>query len=225
MTDILLIYAVMQLMSTAFGLAVIGAVRSSIEEKLQDKGYVLKNRNSLYKFNEKLGNFLKGFIPFYYAIKAVSLVQGKNPINRAVEEEIISGNYITRDEQLDIFREEEARKQNDPTIAHQPRIMFEKPEKYKATRNNIENLYDTYETPIEYVTKLDTEIEKLDITPFMNEGNVKQVVVNGEVTNQDIARAISELNVSELEQLKRKITELENIKSRNKLLSLEKNIA
>lgn len=42
MTDILLIYAVMQLMSTAFGLAVIGAVRSSIEEKLQDKGYVLK---------------------------------------------------------------------------------------------------------------------------------------------------------------------------------------
>ena len=36
----------------------------------------------------------------------------------------------------------------------------------------------------------------------MNEGNVKQVVVNGEVTNQDIARAISELNVSELEQLK-----------------------
>ena len=59
----------------------------------------------------------------------------------------------------------------------------------------------------------------------MNEGNVKQVVVNGEVTNQDIARAISELNVSELEQLKRKITELENIKSRNKLLSLEKNIA
>ena len=103
--------------------------------------------------------------------------------------------------------------------------MFEKPEKYKATRNNIENLYDTYETPIEYVTKLDTEIEKLDITPFMNEGNVKQVVVNGEVTNQDIARAISELNVSELEQLKRKITELENIKSRNKLLSLEKNIA
>ena len=223
MTDILLIYAVMQLMSTAFGLAVIGAVRSSIEEKLQDKGYVLKNRNSLYKFNEKLGNFLKGFIPFYYAIKA--LVQGKNPINRAVEEEIISGNYITRDEQLDIFREEEARKQNDPTIAHESRIMFEKPEKYKATRNNIENLYDTYETPIEYVTKLDTEIEKLDITPFMNEGNVKQVVVNGEVTNQDIARAISELNVSELEQLKRKITELENIKSRNKLLSLEKNIA
>ena len=59
----------------------------------------------------------------------------------------------------------------------------------------------------------------------MNEGNVKQVVVNGEVTNQDIARAISELNVSELEQLKRKITELENIKSKNKLLSLEKNIA
>ena len=81
------------------------------------------------------------------------------------------------------------------------------------------------QTPIEYVTKLDTEIERLDITPFMNEGNVKQVVVNGEVTNQDIARAISELNVSELEQLKRKITELENIKSRNKLLSLEKNIA
>ena len=98
MTDILLIYAVMQLMSTAFGLAVIGAVRSSIEEKLQDKGYVLKNRNSLYKFNEKLGNFLKGFIPFYYAIKAVSLVQGKNPINRAVEEEIMTCDVLLIDD-------------------------------------------------------------------------------------------------------------------------------
>ncbi|UKI58216.1 MAG: hypothetical protein L6V81_01875 [Clostridium sp.] len=131
MMDILLIYAVMQLMSTAFGLAVIGAVRSSIEEKLQDKGYVLKKIEIVYinsmKKTRKL--FLKGFIPFYYAIKAVSLVQGKNPINRAVEEEIVSGNYITRDEQLDIFREEEARKQNDPTIAHEPRIMFEKNQK------------------------------------------------------------------------------------------------
>ena len=103
--------------------------------------------------------------------------------------------------------------------------MFEKPEKYKATRNNIENLYDTYETPIEYVTKLDTETEKLDITPFMNEGNVKQVVVSGEVTNQDIARAISELSVDELEVLRTKIAELENSKSRNRSFSLEKNIA
>src|SRR5574344_295922 len=77
MRDFLLIYAVMQLMSTAFGLTVIGIVKSFIEEKLQDKDYVLKNRNSLYKFNEKLGNVLKGFIPFYYAIKAVSLIQGK----------------------------------------------------------------------------------------------------------------------------------------------------
>ena len=59
MRDFLLIYAVMQLMSTAFGLTVIGIVKSLIEEKLQDKGYVLKNRNSLYKFNEKLGNVLK----------------------------------------------------------------------------------------------------------------------------------------------------------------------
>ena len=59
----------------------------------------------------------------------------------------------------------------------------------------------------------------------MNEGNVKQVVVNGEVTNQDIARAISELSVDELETLRNKIVELENIKSRNRSFSLEKNIA
>lgn len=226
MMDILLIYAVMQLMSTAFGLAVIGIVRSLIEEKLQDKGYVLRNRNSLYKFNEKLGNFLKGFIPFYYAIKAVSLIQGKNPINRAAEEEIVSGNYITRDEQLDIYKEEEQKK-FDPTIAHEPRIMFEKPERYKATKNNIENLYDTYETPIEYITKMDSDSieEKLDITPYSNTGKVEKVLVSSEVTNQDISRAISELSVSELELLRRKITELEDIKSRNKSLSLEKNIA
>ena len=105
--------------------------------------------------------------------------------------------------------------------------MFEKPERYKATKNNIENLYDTYETPIEYITKMDSDSieEKLDITPYSNTGKVEKVLVSSEVTNQDISRAISELSVSELELLRRKITELENIKSRNKSLSLEKNVA
>ena len=74
LTNVILVYIITQLISTAYGLAVIGSVKPLVEERLRDKGYVLKNKNSLYKFNEGLGDFFRGFIPFYYAAKAILLV-------------------------------------------------------------------------------------------------------------------------------------------------------
>ena len=66
MGTIFLIYIVTQLMTTAFGLAVIDKVQTTISARLHEKGYVLKNKNSLYNFNDGLIAFAKGFIPFYY---------------------------------------------------------------------------------------------------------------------------------------------------------------
>ena len=72
MRDFLLIYAVMQLMSTAFGLTVIGIVKSLIEEKLQelyDTDYESKVLERLYsskfknmdELNIKKYLYTKGF--------------------------------------------------------------------------------------------------------------------------------------------------------------------
>lgn len=223
MKEFILVYIAVQLLSNAYGLAVIGSVRPLIEQKLQDKGYVLKNKNSLYKFNEKLGNFFKGFIPFYYAAKAISLVQGKDPINRAVEEEIVSGNFITRQEQLDIFADEEA-KRNATKLVPEPQIMFEKPEKYTARKNDI-TLYDTYETPQEYIERETTKEEELELTPFLYDFAAKPVIIEKEVTNSDIAKAISSLEAYELEALGEKVMALTRIKKGNKRYTLEKDVA
>lgn len=214
MKNIILIYIVTQLLSNAYGLGVIWSVRSSIEEKLRDEGYVQKNKNSLYKFNDKLEKTLKLFIPFYYAIKAVSLIQCKNPISKAVNDEIKSGNYITLQEQKELLNE-----LNSPKVelVKEPKIEFEKPLKYKAIKNDI-SLYDTYETPIEYITKESTPEDNLDITPFMDNSHVITKTVKQEVTNKDIAKAISMLNSEELNLLNEKIMTLVKIKKENKIL-------
>ena len=57
MENVIIAFIVAQLLSTAYGLAVIGSVKPIIEKKLKDQGYVLKNKNSMYKFNEGLVNF------------------------------------------------------------------------------------------------------------------------------------------------------------------------
>ena len=59
---IFLIYVVTQCMSTAFGLTVIDRVQTVIKARLHEKGYILKNKNSLYNFNDSLIAFAKGFI-------------------------------------------------------------------------------------------------------------------------------------------------------------------
>ena len=56
MKNIMLVYIVTQLLSTAYGIAVIESVKPVIEKSLEDKGYVLRNKNSLYRFNNKISN-------------------------------------------------------------------------------------------------------------------------------------------------------------------------
>lgn len=225
MKEILLAYAAIQLISTAYGLSVIGSVKPLIEEKLRDKGYVIKNKNSLYQFNESLGNFFKGLIPFYYAIKAITLVQGKDPVDRAVNEEIHNGKYISREEQDSIKAQEELQKElNKLKVSVDPQIMFEKPDKYVAHKNDI-SLYDTYETPIEYISRESTQEETFEPTPFIAPVNQTPTIVHEEVTKSDIAKALSELEPYELEALSQKMDTLASMKRKNKRLILEKDVA
>ena len=215
MGTIFLIYIVAQLMTTAFGLAVIDKVQTTINARLHEKGYVLKNKNSLYNFNDWLLAFAKGFIPFYYLKKALDLTSGENAIEKEVERVISSGKY------MNINQEEEKVEEYIPQVALQEDIQFEKAEKYQARRNDL-TLYDTYVTPIEYVTKEEKDHTKLSLTPFTGENKVvEQVVVTPTVSKNDIARAIGELNVEELEALASTITTLTQIKKKNIQLSLK----
>ena len=220
MGNVILAFIIAQLISTAYGLAVIGSVRPIIEKKLKDEGYVLKNKNSMYKFNEGLGKFFRGFIPFYYAVKAILLVQGKDPIDRAVQKEIENGEYITREEREAMRQKEEFLKTASLSKPMEPQIIFEKPEKYVARKNDY-TLYDTYETPIEYITRETTNDDKLDITPYISGEKKVSKVIEKEVTKNDIAKAIAELDAYELQMLGEKVEALAEIKQRNKTLRLK----
>ena len=198
MKNIMLVYIVTQLLSTAYGIAVIESVKPVIEKSLEDKGYVLRNKNSLYRFNNKISNILKVFIPFYYAVKATKLVRGKNAIERAVNNEINSGEYITEEQMRQMILDEEERKRNQVVDVKEPEIVFEKPEKYTARKNDYA-VYDTYETPIEYITHVSESTDELSLTPFMNDSKVvEHVMVKDDVTKEDIAKAITELDAYEL---------------------------
>jgi len=224
MKNLLLIYLLVQLLSTAYGLAVIETVKPIVKQKLADNGYTKMNKNSLYNFSNRITNILKALIPGYYAFKAVSLVRGSDPITRAYNEEITSGNYITYEEEQRLkMLEEQNKNEYKPVI--EPEIIFEKPDKYVARKNDV-SLYDTYETPIEYITREATREDNLSITPFQGEDAVvKPVVVKEEVTNSDIAKAISSLSAEELELLNEKITYLAEIRKNNHVLSLDRDVA
>ena len=102
----------------------------------------------------------------------------------------------------------------------EPQIIFEKPEKYVARKNGY-TLYDTYEVPVEYNTYETTKEDELNITPYT--GIVKEVpkVIEKEVTKSDIAKAIAELDATELQALGDKVVALAEIKQRNKSLRLK----
>lgn len=215
MSTIFLIYVVSQLITTAFGLAVIDKVQTTINARLHEKGYVLKNKNSLYNFNDGIIAFAKGFIPFYYLKKALDLTSGESAIEKEVERVISSGKY------MNINQEEEKIDEYIPQVNIQEDYSFEKTEKYTARRNDL-TLYDTYVTPVEYVTKEEKDQSKLSLTPFTVENKtVEQVMVTSPVSKNDIARAIGELSIEELEALSSTITTLTQIKKKNRQLSLK----
>ena len=225
MDRVLLVYAIVQLITTAFGLAVIESIKPIVEERLETSGYVKRNRNSLYNFNDSLLNVLKGFIPFYYFTKALKIISNKkNSISKQMDEEIRNGNYYNPKDIPEAQVIDDSAK-SDVLVNSETEVIFEKPEKYKARKNDV-SLYDTYETPVEYITRETTKEEELELTPYLTDDKVvEHVVVKNDVTSADIAKAISELDVYELELLRDKLSLLVNNKRKDKSLLLEKDVA
>ena len=149
MKTIFLLYVIAQLVSTAYGICIIEALNPIIKAQLHDKGYTEKNKNSLYKYNDGIINFFKGFIPFYYLLVTVNMIKGDNPIEREVRNKISSGEYITYEEERLMKEAAKANAISSKSQTIEPKIEFEKPERYTARK--IDNtLYDTYITPVEY---------------------------------------------------------------------------
>ena len=186
---------------------------------------VRKNRNSLYNFSDGLSNFAKGFIPLYYFVKSLSLIGNKKALNKQFNEEISKGNYIKR-EQLDHIKADVQvieDKPSDISLNIESDIVFEKPEVYRARK--IDNsLYDTYETPIEYITRETENADTLEITPYSNEEKIdtKKEETTKVDNNALIAEAIVGLSVEELDRLKDTVIKISDIK---KELKLEKDVA
>lgn len=222
--DLFLVYVVTQLLTTAYGLTVIGTLKPIIEEKLKNKGYSERDKNSLYKFNDQLTSVLLGLVPFYYGYKGLKLVKGKDAVDRAVDEEIVSGDWITKDEQRRIFEKTELEKNDESLFVPRARVEFEKPETYRARR--VDNsLYDAYETPIEYATREMSESDALKITPFMMVEELPKVVESN-LSAKEVARFITELDEEELKALRNEIDKLIiRIQEDNYILSLEKDVA
>lgn len=215
MKTIFLLYVIAQLVSTAYGICIIEALNPIIKAQLHDKGYTEKNKNSLYKYNDGIINFFKGFIPFYYLLVAVNMIKGDNPIEREVRNKISSGEYITYEEERLMKEAAKSNAISSKSQTIEPKIEFEKPERYTARK--IDNtLYDTYITPVEYITMEAKKNEELSLTPFSDPDRViEHVMVKEEVTKEDIVKAISELNLEELDALNTSIIDLKQLKRRN----------
>ena len=243
------IYVVCQLVSTAYGITVINSARRipALRKRLRESGYTKRDKNSLYKFNDWLSYFFKGFIPFYYAYKAIQLTNSADPVGMLMNEEINNGNYISKEDEA-IFKDEEQRAAD--SLAYDPNIFkYEEPGTYKARKIDINEIYDDYETPIEYITREFEKDSNNKITPFVDnhdeninnnihiekEPEIIEIkdkkdedevieVKNSNVTNSDIAKAISELSGRELEELSKKLVLLAESK-RNDIDNLEKDVA
>ena len=226
MDRFLLVCIIIQLITTAFGLAVIESVRPLINRGLRDRGYILRNKNSLYNFSSTITDIAKGFIPFYYFSKALAIISNKDRISDLINDEINSGKYLTLEDVENKKKEEEGI--GDLSIFKSARVEFEKPETYKARKIDY-SMYNTYETPIEYITREVNEEEDLELSPYVKEEEKVAPIEKSEIINivskSDIAKAISELDLNELEKLQSKINELSEIKKEDLKLKLEKDVA
>lgn len=217
MIKVLITYIIIQLLTTAYGVSVIESVRPIVKKKLDNDGYVLKNTYSMYKFNSKLSRILKGFIPFYYAYKAINLIKDGNPVEKAYNKEIEEGNYITRTEaEEQKARIELAKNFNHIKVQAEPNVGFEKSEKYVARHNDF-NLLETNPKDVKYEIIEDKDND-LSITPFKK--IEKKIVINN-VTYKDVVKAIMKLNIDQLYDLLKCIQDLINIRRNNKSLKLE----
>ena len=216
MGKVILIYLIVQLITTAFGLSVIETIRPIVNKKLIDDGYVLKNKNSMYKFNEGLVKFLLGLIPCYYLVKALDMVKGSDAVEREAINQIRSGNYVTVEEYLYPTVEANVEDKNVTRIVKETE-PFEKPDKYVARRNDY-LLTDTNEKDVKF-QEVHSDSDKIGITPFSDK-NIRPVI-DKKITDEEVINYIYKLSPNKLRRLSVSANELAEIKSGNPVLTLK----
>ena len=199
MGKVILVYAIIQLITTAFGLSVIETIRPIVNKKLLKDGYVLKNKNSMYKFNEDLTNFAMGLIPCYYLIKAMNMVRGSDAIEREAARQVKIGNYVTMEEYLYPVVEINKEDKNVAKIIHEVE-PFEKEYKHVARKNTYSFLESNGEK-VKYSETYQNEQKEL-ITPYA-ERTVDTIIkeVAAKPTIKDILNAIYGLNPEDIDKL------------------------
>lgn len=227
MKNIFIFYVVTQLVTTAYGIAVIESVKPFVEKSLTEQGYH-KNKNSLYRFNYTLSNILKGFIPFYYLFKALNIVVSKGDISREVDNEIKTKNYITDEDEIEEVKPVEVKEE---VVEPDINFVFDRPEKYTARKNDFK-LFETYEEPIEYDTREAKNDDELELSPFINNNEVnvikeekdtekeepkqevvkEKIIIKEEASMKDVAKAICDLDLEDLLALKGSINSLIDLK-------------
>ena len=147
--NILIIYATVQLLSTACMLAISDKIRPEINRIIENNGYNVNKVNTMLEFNDKLGKILKGFIPLYYAFLSISLIINKNKIESYALNEIKTGKYektnnidninnTTYDEEEEYIDDSVINENFKVNIRPQKQYNWNLPltEKYVARRNN-----------------------------------------------------------------------------------------
>lgn len=197
--NILIIYATVQLLSTACMLAISDKIRPEINRIIENNGYNVNKVNTMLEFNDKLGKILKGFIPLYYAFLSISLIINKNKIESYALNEIKTGKYektnnidnidnATYDEEEEYIDDSVINENFKVNIRPQKQYNWNLPltEKYVARRNNnIE--FEINEIPNEIKEETITKefSDEVCLSPFTESAFIKPEIQKIEDTIEE----------------------------------------
>lgn len=214
--NILILYIIIQLLSTSCILGVMEKVKPEINNIIKDNGYNPNKTNEMIEFNDKLGKILKGLIPLYYAVLSLSLITNKNKLEQYALNEIKTGKYEKIDnidetyEEYDEYVDDSVINENfKVNIRPQKQYDWKLPvtEKYVARRNNSVNIEPKEEEIIEEFKVIeDKEIDGLGLSPFNKDVFVKPEIQTIEETSpEELVELTEEVKNTDVNEPKKDI--------------------
>ncbi len=200
--NILIIYFVVQLLSTASMLAVVDKIKPEINTIIKENGYNPNRINSMLDLNDKLGKILKSLIPFYYAVLSLSLITNKSKVEDYALNEINTGKFEKIGASDETYYEEDEEEYVDNSVINENFKVNIRPqkqynwnlpvtEKYVARRNN--NIEFESESKIEETKEIEiTSTEGIGLSPFDQSFFNKPEIQNIEVEEKEIEEPVFE---------------------------------
>lgn len=221
MMNAVLIYVLVQATTNAMGLFFIYSTQSRVNEEILKRNYKLTEKNSLYSFSEGISNFFKGFIPFYYLGKGLSIIKDSGDFKNTVDKAIASGKYEPIDFQTRKTPVVPVEKEQDL------KVEFEIVKEPFKARKIDSSIYNPHETPIEFIERVVSDDYLLSPTPYAESTlDIKEEVKEQEDTRaNDLANYISNLPNDQLRALEESIRALRQTKEKAYTMKLEKEVA